>query len=543
MEWGGKKDPEKVPMTKLPFFCCSLSLTPFKNPVCSPDGIVFDLISIIPYIKKYKKNPVTGQDLKTQDLIKLTFHKNEKEEYHDPISFKTFTEYTHIVAIKISGNVYAMDTVEELNRKPKFWKDLVSGEPFQPKDIITLQDPQNIQNRTISNFDYIKNNISVNIVEADNSYINKDESTKIVMKKFEEHNNKEEEEKQKKDQEELEKIEKKIKLEKEILIKNQQISVEQYLEMCDRNQEFQHKHQSNNQVAMSVTSTATQLSKNQNIIEYRGLTKEEIRNIIHNQVKNKQMKGYATMITNLGTLQIVIHANFVPLTSENFLELAENGYYNGTRFHRLIKDFMVQGGDPTGTGTGGQSIFGGKFEDEFHHKIKHNKPGILSMANSGPNQNGSQFFITLGQCYWLDEKHNAFGEIIGDQLALHKINKSDIQNDNRPKNKIFIDKIIVTQNPFRIIIQQMMKEKQDKIKEQQRIESEKSREHERWIKDEDKFTMPQDLLQQVNDDQDQNNQQNIQKAGLFQQITDPSQQFYDYVPKEKHRKQFNFQSW
>lgn len=102
----------------------------------------------------------------------------------------------------------------------------------------------------------------------------------------------------------------------------------------------------------------------------------------------------------------MIHANFVPRTAENFLELCEKGYYNGVKFHRLAKDFMVispnnlavlnqlllkkiQGGDPTGTGKGGESIFGRKFEDEFHSKIRHDKPGILSMANSGPNTNGS----------------------------------------------------------------------------------------------------------------------------------------------------------
>jgi cyclophilin family peptidyl-prolyl cis-trans isomerase len=101
------------------------------------------------------------------------------------------------------------------------------------------------------------------------------------------------------------------------------------------------------------------------------------------------MKGYVNILTNLGELQCMIHANFVPRTSENFLELCEKGYYNGTKFHRLVKDFMIQGGDPTGTGKGGESIFGGKFEDEFHSKIRHDKPGILSMANSGPDTNAS----------------------------------------------------------------------------------------------------------------------------------------------------------
>ena len=93
----------------------------------------------------------------------------------------------------------------------------------------------------------------------------------------------------------------------------------------------------------------------------------------------------------------------------NFLELANRGYYNGVTFHRIIKDFMIQGGDPTGTGRGGKSIYGDKFEDEITKQLKHTGAGILSMANSGPNTNGSQFFITLAPTPWLDGKHTVFG--------------------------------------------------------------------------------------------------------------------------------------
>ena len=93
----------------------------------------------------------------------------------------------------------------------------------------------------------------------------------------------------------------------------------------------------------------------------------------------------------------------------NFLELANRGYYNNVTFHRIIKDFMIQGGDPTGTGRGGKSIYGDKFEDEITKQLKHTGAGILSMANSGPNTNGSQFFVTLAPTPWLDGKHTIFG--------------------------------------------------------------------------------------------------------------------------------------
>ncbi|CAD8193974.1 unnamed protein product [Paramecium pentaurelia] len=100
---------------------------------------------------KYKRNPINGQSLRTNDLIQLKFNKNDKGQYHDPICFKVFIDHTKLVTTKVSGNVYTSDTIEELNRKPKFWKDLISGETFTYKDIIVLQDPKNIESRTIKN--------------------------------------------------------------------------------------------------------------------------------------------------------------------------------------------------------------------------------------------------------------------------------------------------------------------------------------------------------------------------------------------------------
>ena len=147
----------------------------------------------------------------------------------------------------------------------------------------------------------------------------------------------------------------------------------------------------------------------------------------------------AIMHTNMGDIKIKLFPNEVPKTVKNFVELAKSGYYNGIIFHRVIKDFMIQGGDPTGTGMGGQSIYGEKFEDEFNENL-HNIRGALSMANAGPNTNGSQFFIVqadtipdgmadqmkrlvdrgfpeesiadyeaLGGTPWLDFKHSVFG--------------------------------------------------------------------------------------------------------------------------------------
>lgn len=118
-----------------------------------------------------------------------------------------------------------------------------------------------------------------------------------------------------------------------------------------------------------------------------------------------------TFDTSRGPIHLRLHDDKAPVTVANFVNLARRGYYDGLTFHRVIADFMVQGGCPQGTGTGGP---GYKFEDEFDPSLKHDKPGVLSMANSGPRTNGSQFFITHGPTPWLDGKHSVFGEIVGD---------------------------------------------------------------------------------------------------------------------------------
>ncbi len=108
-----------------------------------------------------------------------------------------------------------------------------------------------------------------------------------------------------------------------------------------------------------------------------------------------------------------MHCDLVPLTSENFLELCEKGYYDKTKFYRLIENVLIEGGDPTGTGYGGESIFGKPFRNEINNKISHNKAGIVSMANLGPTHNTSQFFITLSEQKEKDGKYSAFGEVVG----------------------------------------------------------------------------------------------------------------------------------
>ena len=132
----------------------------------------------------------------------------------------------------------------------------------------------------------------------------------------------------------------------------------------------------------------------------------------------------ATMTTSKGTITLRLFADKTPYTVANFANLARRGFYNGLTFHRVIPDFMIQGGCPKGTGTSGP---GYDFEDEFDASLGHTKPGILSMANAGPGTNGSQFFITHVPCSWLDGKHTVFGEIVSDkdQEVIDSIKQGD----------------------------------------------------------------------------------------------------------------------
>ena len=129
--------------------------------------------------------------------------------------------------------------------------------------------------------------------------------------------------------------------------------------------------------------------------------------------------------TNKGIIKLNLFFDKTPITTANFINLAKRGYYDNLTFHRVIDDFMIQGGCPLGTGTGGP---GYNFQDEIHNDLKHNKPGILSMANAGPGTNGSQFFITHVETPWLDGNHTVFGEIKSDSdlEIVNSIAKGDI---------------------------------------------------------------------------------------------------------------------
>uniref|UniRef100_A0AAY4BSM6 PPIase cyclophilin-type domain-containing protein n=1 Tax=Denticeps clupeoides TaxID=299321 RepID=A0AAY4BSM6_9TELE len=374
---------------RLPFDHCSLSLQPFEYPMCTSEGIVFDLIS--------------SSKLDAKSLIKLNFSKNSEGKYHCPVLYTVFTNNSHIVANKITGNVFSYEAVEQLNIKTKSFNDLLTDEPFTRQDIIILQDPTHLDKFNVSNFFHVKNNLKV--LDPDEEKAKLDPGYHLKTTNLE-------------TRETLAELYKEYKGD-ELLASTMK---EPEAKKTDK---LNAAHYSTGRVSASFTSTAMAPATTH---EADAIADDTVR---YQYVKKK---GYVRLHTNKGDLNLELHCDKVPKAGENFLKLCKKGYYDGTIFHRSIRNFMIQGGDPTGTGTGGESFWGKPFRDEFRPNLSHTGRGILSMANSGPNTNKSQFFITFRSCTYLDRKHTVFGRVVGGFEALTAMEnvESDTKTD-RPK--------------------------------------------------------------------------------------------------------------
>ncbi|XP_033115127.1 spliceosome-associated protein CWC27 homolog [Anneissia japonica] len=171
--------------------------------------------------------------------------------------------------------------------------------------------------------------------------------------------------------------------------------------------------------------------------------------------------GKVLLKTSCGDIDIELWSKETPKACRNFVQLCMEGYYDNTIFHRIIKDFIAQGGDPTGTGEGGDSIYGKTFKDEFHSRLKFVRRGLVAMANAGPNDNGSQFFFTLGQCDHLTGKHTIFGKVVGNTIY-NLVKLADVQTDgdDRPNFPPTIRSTEVLANPFDDIVPRESKKKE-----------------------------------------------------------------------------------
>ncbi|EFR04681.1 peptidyl-prolyl cis-trans isomerase cyp8 [Nannizzia gypsea CBS 118893] len=424
---------------RLPFNFCSLSLQPFSHPVCTSDGIIFDLTHILPWIKKNGTNPVNGAPMKNSDLIKLHFAKNDSDEYVDPVTYKVFTDNTHIVALGNTGNVFAWDTVQKLNIKPKMWRDLVNDEEFGRKDIITLQDPHNVNSRDLSTFKYLKDGERNTTSGKDDQSINLNamgSSAKILRAKEAVAKARAEREQKAASANALSQKQKDVSAVKKNATTNQ----------GGKPVPFNAARHTTGLAAASFTSTGLTPHTAADL----SIMSDEEYMLKRGRVK---IKGYARIVTNLGDLNIELHTEHAPKAVWNFIQLAKKGYYKGVTFHRNIKGFMIQGGDPTGTGRGGESIWGKSFADEVIGPLKHDARGTLSMANKGKDTNSSQFFFAYRAVPHLNGKHTIFGHLIDDPSpsspTLDAMEVAPVDSStNRPTPAITIHDVVVFVDPF-----------------------------------------------------------------------------------------------
>lgn len=451
-----KGENSKAPFKRLPFNFCAVSLQPFTDPVCTSDGTIFDLTHILSWLKKHGTNPVTGLPLESKDLIKLHFSKNEDGEMVDPVTFKVLGDNTHIAAIGKSGNVFAYDTIERLNIKAKLWRDLVSDEEFGRKDIIVLQDPQNIEVRNLTSFKYLQDGVST--LTEEQLMERKDPSRNV-------------------NKEALGNAAVVLKSKKEpmpppptpanAIKRNPQVLTPSAKSSSFKPSPGASKPPSSN-ISRSIPYNAAQHTTGKAAASFtstgltphtsseRALLTDEEYMLKPRRVKGK---GYARIRTNHGDLNIELLPEFAPRAVWNFVYLAKKGYYSGVTFHRNIRHFMIQGGDPTGTGRGGASIWGKNFQDEFDGPLTHDARGVVSMANKGKNTNSSQFFIIYRPAKHLDRKHTIFGRVAGGMETLDRLENVKVtETEKRPVEDIVINEVVVFVDPF----EEFLKEKTER---------------------------------------------------------------------------------
>ncbi|CAI9111273.1 OLC1v1011457C1 [Oldenlandia corymbosa var. corymbosa] len=468
-------------------------------------------MNIIPYIRKYGKSPVTGAPLKLEDLIPLKFHKNAEGEYHCPVLNKVFTEFTHIVAVRTTGNVFCYEAIKELNLKTKNWKELLTDETFTKEDLITIQNPNALDSKVLVDFDHVKNSLKVDDeelkkMESDPTYnINVSGDIKQMLRELGTEKAKE--------IAQLGGGGKKARSERAaalaaILEARERIKEESSGKGESPKQGFSvvdaasasiqgrsanaAKMATNDKTAARIALhmagerapvnaklvksqfTTGAASRSFTSTAYDPVTKNEYEYI--KVEKNPTKKGYVRLQTTHGDLNIELHCDITPRTCENFLTLCERGYYNGVAFHRSIRNFMIQGGDPTGTGRGGESIWGKPFKDELNSKLLHSGRGVVSMANSGPHSNGSQFFILYKSANHLNFKHTVFGIVVGGLTTLSAMEKVPVDDNDKPLEEIKIIEAEVYVNPYT----EPDEEEEKKSKEENKVEDEENEKIGSW---------------------------------------------------------------
>ena len=337
-----------------------------------------------------------------------------------------------------SANVFAYDTLERLNFKPKMWNDLVSDEQFTKKDLITLQDPQNLEARDLSSFKYLKDGEDAGLPkpEANVNLAAMGSAAKILKAK---------------EAVAKARAERAAGVVASTSAKNGSAAkIATKPVNSSKDVPYNATKHTTGLAAASFTSTGVTPHTAGDL----ALMSDEEYLLKRGRVKKK---GYARLETSRGDLMLELYPEYAPKAVWNFIRLIQKGYYDGVKFHRNIKNFMIQGGDPTGTGRGGSSIWNKNFDDEFLTPFKHDSRGILSMANKGKNTNSSQFFVIYKKAPHLDGKHTIFGKAVESDATLDALEAVETGEDNRPKEDIIIEQAVVYVDPF----EEFQKERQD----------------------------------------------------------------------------------
>lgn len=366
----------------------------------------------------------------------------------DPVTYKPLTDNTHIVALKNSGNVFAWDTIERLNIKAKTWRDLVSDQEFSRKDIITLQDPQNLEARDLSSFKFLKDGTSTltdeqererNEPAANLNLAAMGSSAKIIKAK-----------------EAVAKARAQradaITLPSANNGNSTTLVSKRASAQSSKNDSRAIPHNAASHTSGKAAASFTSTGLTPHTTNERALLSDEEYLLKPRRVKTK---GYVRLQTTVGDLAIELNTEFAPRAVWNFVKLAKRGYYDGVAFHRSIRNFMLQGGDPTGTGRGGTSVWGKPFADEWAQSpLKHDVRGVLSMANKGKNTNTSQFFVTYRAASHLDRKHTIFGRVILEdpggesEATLKRLESLETDASDRPLQTCEINSVVVYVDPF-----------------------------------------------------------------------------------------------
>lgn len=407
---------------------------------------------------KHKVDPVTGRSMTSRDLIMLQMDKDESTGvWQCPVLNKSFTNRTKIVAIKQPGsneaNVYSYEAYHELNVKAKNNLDLISGLKFRKEDVIVLQDPEDEAHcklRDIANFKHTKQLREDERVRQDASAM-KDEkgvsgnvrhsvTASRIMEKLDR-------EKRKRNKAAEEEAKKLLKASDDGDVSSSKSTVPAMTIYTD--ELLSAITLTSGKASGSLTSTAMNITRENTA---RDATQDEIIKSQCEQLRRLKKKGTIRMFTNVGAMDVEIHCDIVPMTAMNFMLLAEKGEYDGSKFHRSIPNFMIQGGkrakEKGDTGGEGSSYWGKPFQDEFDDRLTHTGAGQFSMANSGPATNGRQFFITYKSCAHLNRKHSVFGKVIRGIEVLQRMEQIPTNKDSdRPLETVKIESMEILDNP------------------------------------------------------------------------------------------------